>query len=186
MSLLAEAMRIGLDRLRVLALMQAPPVTRSIRGILASVLLDKLALAVLSALSLLILLVLGRRGGYVLWASGLMVPAWWLTHRHLGRTRHVDPQSELAARAGPLSRLFPAAFVVMGHTHVPVRAAVDDGRATYINTGSWAEDEGSRPDGPIAYRAARTHLIIRVGSGGPEAELLAWDSSVGPKRYAAG
>lgn len=183
---LAEALRIGLDRLRALALLQARPVTSSIRDILASVLLDKLALTLLCSLSLLVLGVLGLRGAYVPWAGAFMVLAWWLSHRYLSRRRHVDPQHELAARAGPLSRLFPAAFVVMGHTHVPVRAVVDDGRATYINTGSWVEDEDSSPEAPIAYRAARTHLVIRVGDQGPEAELLVWESSVGPKQFAAG
>ena len=41
--LLAEATRIGVDRVRALTAMQAMPITRSIRGILASVLLDRLA-----------------------------------------------------------------------------------------------------------------------------------------------
>jgi hypothetical protein len=184
--LLADAARIGVDRLRALALLQAPPVTRSIRGILASVLLDKLALALFSSLLLLVLLVIGVRGGYVPWVCFVVPPAWWLAHRYLGRTRHVDPQSELIARAGPLSQLFPSAFVVMGHTHVPIRAPIDDGRATYINTGSWAEEAGERPDAPIAHRAARTHLVIRVDDAGPKAELLAWDSRLGPKTFAAG
>jgi len=185
LSLLADALRVGLDRLRALALLQAPPVTHSIRGILASVLLDKLALALLSSVSLLILVVFAFRGGHVPWASALVLPTWWLGHRQLGRTRHVDAQGELIARASPLSQLFPSAFVVMGHTHVPIRAAIDDGRATYINTGSWAEEAGERPDAPIAHRAARTHLVIRVGDAGPEAELLAWDSIRGPQHFTA-
>jgi UDP-2,3-diacylglucosamine pyrophosphatase LpxH len=186
LSRLAEAARIDHGRLRALALLQAQPVTRSIRGILASVLLDKLALALLSSLSLLVLAMYGFRGGYVPWTIALVLAAWWFAHRQLGRTRQVDPQNELIARAGPLSQLFPAAFVVMGHTHVPVRAPIDEGRATYINTGSWAEEAGERPDAPIAHRAARTHLVIRVGEAGPEAELLAWDSRLGPKRFATG
>jgi metallophosphoesterase superfamily enzyme len=187
-ALLGEATRIGLDRLRALVALQAPPVTRSIRGILASVLLDELALALLSGLVLVVLAVvcvLCGRGAHVVWASALVLSAWWLVHRHLSRSRHVDPGNELLARAAPLGRLFPAAFVVMGHTHVPVRAVVEAGRTTYINTGSWAEDEGAAPDAPIAYRATRTHLVIRVGDAGPEAELLAWDSREGPKRFLA-
>jgi hypothetical protein len=63
-------------------------------------------------------------------------------------------------RAAHLARLFPAAFVVMGHTHTPAKIAINDGEATYINVGSWAEEEGD--DGEPAdtiYRAARTHLV---------------------------
>jgi hypothetical protein len=185
-SLLAVTTRIGVDRLRALLLLQAPPVTRSIRGILASVLLDKVALALSSSLLLLVLIVLGLWGRYVPWGSALVPPVWWLAHVRLGQTRHIDPQSELLARAAPLSRLFPSTFVVMGHTHVPMRLPIDDGRATYINTGSWAEEAGEGRDVPSTYRAARTHLVIRVGNGGPKAELLAWDSSLGPKSFATG
>jgi UDP-2,3-diacylglucosamine pyrophosphatase LpxH len=181
-ALLAEAMRIGLDRLRALTRLQAPPVTRSIRGILASLLVDRLALGLLSFLTLFVLAIVGTQGGHVAWASAVVLPAWWLGHRHLSSTRQVDPQSELVARAGTLARLFPAAFVVMGHTHVPVRSAVDGGPTTYINTGSWAEEEGA----PITHRATRTHLVIRVNDEGPDAELLAWDSAEGPKRIPMG
>jgi UDP-2,3-diacylglucosamine pyrophosphatase LpxH len=183
---LAEAMRIDLGRLRALVELQALPVTRSIRGILGSVLLDELALSVLAVAVLALLGALGLWAHHFAWAAALVVPAWWLVHRYLSRSRHVDPQRELAARAGPLSRLFPAAFVVMGHTHVPVRTVVGDGGATYVNTGSWAEDEGAHPDASFVRRAARTHLVIRMRDTGPEAELLAWDSVLGPTRFVSG
>jgi len=184
-ALLSEAMRIGLDRLMALGQLQAQPVTRSIRGILASVLLDRLALGVVCTFLLLTLAVLGFRGGHLGWGIIPVLPAWWLVHRYLRRSRHVDPEDELAARAGPLSRLFPAAFVVMGHTHVPKRMVLGDGTSTYINTGSWSEEEGIRADSPIAYRAARTHLVIRVQDGCPAGELLTWHSSEGPRRFAS-
>jgi len=181
---LADTMRIDLHRLRSLVELQARPVTRSIRGIMASLLLDELALAVLAVIALTVFGALGFRAQYFAWIGALVVPAWWAGHRYLVRTRHVDPQGELATRAAPLARLFPAAFVVMGHTHVPVRRVLDGGGATYVNTGSWSEAEGAQPDAPFVHRAARTHLVIRVRDTGPEAELLAWDSSTGPKRFA--
>jgi UDP-2,3-diacylglucosamine pyrophosphatase LpxH len=180
----AEARRIDLQRLRALVELQARPVTRSIRGIMASLLLDEIALTVLSVVAFAVLGLVGLRAHHFAWTSALVASAWWLGHWYLKRTRHVDPQGELAARAGPLARLFPAAFVVMGHTHVPVRTALDGGAATYVNTGSWAEAEGAPPDAPFVHRAARTHLVIRVRDTGPEAELLVWDSSTGPKQFA--
>jgi hypothetical protein len=182
----AKAMRIDLQRLRALVALQARPVTRSVRGIMSSLLLDELALGVLSVAVLVVLGVLGFRVHSLFAAGGaLVVAAWWLVHRYLKRTRHVDPQCELVARAAPLARLFPAAFVVMGHTHVPVRAVVDENGATYVNTGSWSEDEGAAPDASLSHRAARTHLVIRIRDTGPEAELLAWGSE-GPKRFVVG
>jgi UDP-2,3-diacylglucosamine pyrophosphatase LpxH len=180
---LAEVMRVGQERLRALTLLQAPPVMRSIRGILASLLLDRIALALFCISTLAVLAVLGMKGGAAAWAITVVLPCWWLGHRYLSTARNVDPQDALAARASPLVKLFPAAFVVMGHTHVPVRVPIDGGRATYINAGSWAEEEGAPADCPIAYRAARTHLVIQFADDGPRAELLTWASGVGPERF---
>ncbi len=183
----AETMRIDLHRLHALVELQARPVTRTVRGIMASLLLDELALALLSVSVLSVLEVLGFRVHHFFfaWATAVVLPAWWLIHRYLRSTRHVDPRHELAARAAPLAKLFPAAFVVMGHTHVPACAVIDEGGATYVNTGSWSEDEGAHPAATFAHRAARTHLVIRVRDTGPEAELLAWGAN-GPTRFVSG
>jgi predicted phosphodiesterase len=82
----------------------------------------------------------------------------------------------MAERAAHLAKLFPAAFVVMGHTHVPT--ATRAGEATYINVGSWAE-EADEPSTPT-YRAARTHLVIHVRNERAEAEFCTWEDS-GPR-----
>jgi hypothetical protein len=184
MGLLAEARKIGIGRLRALAALQAPPVTRSIHGILASVLLDRLALGLFAALALLAAAVFfGVRGGrYFLCVGPCIIAAWLLANRQLSRRRKVDPDELLVERAAHLSRLFPAAFVVMGHTHVPMRVPVGD-QTTYINVGSWAEEEAD--DGRISTvnRAARTHLVISRDESGPVAEFLAWESESGPRRF---
>lgn len=181
MTLLAEARRIGLDRIQALAALQAPPITRSIRGILASVLLDRLALGIASMITLATLAVaLGvQRGQFWVAAVGLLV-AWAALHRQLVLGRQVDPAEILLDRAGRLAKLFPAAFVVMGHTHVPAKVPVNEGASTYINLGAWAEADDAA-DG--AYRAPRTHLVIELDAGRPRGELLAWDSTLGPRRF---
>lgn len=178
----ADAMRIDLGRLRALVALQARPVTSSVRGIMASLLVDELAVALLALAALTICGLVVRSHSVLFGAWTVVLGAWFATHRYLSNTRQVDPQHALAARAGALAQLFPAAFVVMGHTHVPVRTDVDDGRATYVNTGSWAEDAGAHPNAPITHRAARTHLVIRVRETGPEAELLTW-SPTGPAPF---
>lgn len=188
MALLAEATRIGMDRLRALAALQTPPVTRSIRGILASVLLDRLALALATAIALVVAAVVGARNGHAFAAMACVAMAWTLASRHLARQRRLDPGDDMVGRAGQLARLFPAAFVVMGHTHAPTRVPVNDGGSTYINVGSWAEEEpeaaaASAEEAPPSYRAPRTHLVITMEGGAPKAEFLTWDSSAGPKAF---
>jgi UDP-2,3-diacylglucosamine pyrophosphatase LpxH len=179
MKLLAEAKRIGIDRLRALAALQAPPVTRSISGILASVLLDRLALALGCSIALVVIAIVSMRAGYVGFSVPLILGAWLLAHRYLSRRRRLCPDEELAERASHLARLFPAAFVVMGHTHVPMKVPVAEG-STYVNLGSWAEEESE--DGESA-RAARTHLVIHPEEKGANAEFLQWDSASGPHRF---
>lgn len=172
---LAGATRVGVERLRALLALQVPPVTASIRGILASLLIDRLALAALALAILGVLSVLGT----FFYASALLpsvaiIPAWALLHRYLSRQRKVDPAAQMVERAARLSKMFPAAFVVMGHTHEPT--AVRAGEATYINVGSWAEHEAD------SHRAARTHLVIRTTPEGPEATFCQWDVS-GPRSF---
>jgi UDP-2,3-diacylglucosamine pyrophosphatase LpxH len=186
---LALATRVGIERLRALAALQVPPVTQSTRKILASVLLDRLALGVTAVTAAALLVPLARHHVWP-WPlfAGILV-AWAGTHRFLSAQRrrwfgaNLDNNEMLVERAGHLARLFPAAFVVMGHTHTPVQARVADGSATYVNVGSWHEPEPA-PDAAGPDRAARTHLVIHPPAGGaaPEAEFLAWGSA-GPRKF---
>ncbi len=184
-ALLAEATRIGIDRLRSLAALQTPPITRSIRGILASVLLDKIALGLLCSILITVLGIVAARHGHQLWLlPASVVVGWAVTHRLLTRARHIDPAAILADRAAHLAKLFPVAFVVMGHTHIPAQVPVS-ASATYINLGAWAEEEAEDP--AHAWRAPRTHLVIRVGENGPVADLLAWDTEArAPRVFKSG
>ena len=182
----ARTMRVGVERIRALASLQVPPVTRTIRGILASVLLDRLALGLVALLALLAVAVLTiAQVLHAWWVAPCIVVAWALGHRQLARQRTADPGERMIERAGQLAKLFPAAFVVMGHTHTPAKMAINDGESTYINVGSWAEEEGQGGEGEPEdsnYRAARTHLVIHRGDQGPVAEFLAWDGD-GPRCF---
>jgi UDP-2,3-diacylglucosamine pyrophosphatase LpxH len=180
-ALLAEASRIGADRLRALLSLQVPPVTRSVRGIMTGVLLDRLALAVASLMALVVVAVIGVYHGHALYAAFGVVAAWALFHRHLSAQRSIDPAELLVAKATQLSKLFPAAFVVMGHTHTPVHVPAGD--ATYINVGSWAEEEDAGPSEGQAPRAPRTHLVIHMREARPEARLLRWEPGLGPRGF---
>jgi UDP-2,3-diacylglucosamine pyrophosphatase LpxH len=184
MVLLAEASPVGGERLRALAALQIAPVTRSLRGLLGSVLLDRFALGLTTLLAVLAITIVSlSRGGNAWTAAPCLLVAWAFAHRYLARQRHPDPENQMLERAADLARLFPAVFVVMGHTHTPARVAVNEGASTYINLGSWAEEEADAqdPDHKV-HRAARTHLVIQPGDPGPVAELLAWGAD-GPRPW---
>jgi len=186
---LASATRLGIERLRALAALQVPPVTRSARKILASVLLDRLAVGFAAVMLAASLVPVARHHPWAWPLLGAILGAWILAHRFLSAQRvawfgaKLDNDEMLVERAGHLAKLFPAAFVVMGHTHVPVQAPVADGSATYVNVGSWHEPEPG-PNAAHPYRAARTHLVIHPAAEGnaPKAEFLAWGST-GPREF---
>jgi UDP-2,3-diacylglucosamine pyrophosphatase LpxH len=177
MAVLARTMRDGVGRMRALEALQVPPVTRTVGGILASVLLDRLALGFVAGLALLVVAVLTAvHVVHVWWAAPCIALGWALGHHQLARRRTVDPGQRMIESAGHLAKLFPAAFVVMGHTHTPTKISINDGEATYINVGSWAEEEADAGESADkAYRAARTHLVVHRGDQGPVAEFLVWD-----------
>ncbi len=188
---LATATRIGIERLRALVALQAPPVTRSIPKILASVLLDRLALALGAISAMVAVLVVGYHHGWRWPTLAAVAMGWTLAHVYLRAQRRawfgerLDNDAALVERAGHLAHLFPAAFVVMGHTHSPAVVSVASGASTYVNVGSWHEPEVDENSASPTYRAARTHLVIHPAAKGPMAEFLAW-SPEGPRRFVEG
>ncbi len=182
MALLAEARQLSLVKLRALALLQRPPITRSIFRILAGVMIDRVALAVVT-LAALVWLMVARwtplLGVEVAAGLALVVPAAWLWRRARGA---IDASASLRERAAQVATLFPAAFIVMGHTHAPEVKRAEGADATYVNLGAWAEEEtpeGAHPAAP----ASRTHLVVQEIDGKPVASLMRWDADSGPQRF---
>jgi UDP-2,3-diacylglucosamine pyrophosphatase LpxH len=183
---LGEVKRIGVQRLRSLIALQVPPITRSIRGIMASVLLDRLALGFLSLLLLLGIGIVALFHTSALFAALVVLAIWGSFHAYFTLSRRVDPAEEMRLRARGVAQVLGTAFVVMGHTHQPADSVLEDGVSRYINLGSWAEEESSPDDHGEGYRAARTHLVIErdgLGVGSRHrAELRAWQDD-GPRPF---
>ena len=175
----AERTLLEHERLQALCALQSRPIGTTFRGVLASVMLDRLALSVVAVLLLLLLALLVRLGplaGYGWIGVGTVVVLAIATHFYLSRGRgSVSPAKHMTDRAARISRLFPAPFVVMGHTHVPI--SVRAGEATYINVGSWSEED----DPGSSYRAARTHAVIHARDGKTEGLLYEWHPEAGPR-----
>ncbi|HEY5145202.1 MAG TPA: hypothetical protein VII82_00480 [Polyangiaceae bacterium] len=188
MTAMADATRVGIERLRALAALQVPPVTRSAQKIMASVLLDRMALGLAAMAAIAPLALAGRHHVWCWPFIAVILAGWTVLHRRLTVQRRewfgekLDNNAVLVERAGHLARLFPAAFVVMGHTHTPAVVSVAEGAATYVNVGSWHEGEATDD---TTYRAARTHLVIHPAESGPHAEFLAWGAE-GPRRFVSG
>lgn len=183
MKLLAEARNISLLKLRALASLQRPPVTRSLLGIVAGVMLDRVALGLMAAG----LLVWALAANWTLTFAavlGVALASLWTLGWLLRRTRGaLDASDSLREGAQRVAKLFPAAFIVMGHTHLPEVHQADEGAATYVNLGAWSEEEASDSDGAASPPPSRTHLVLSETGEGLQAVLMRWDESLGPQRF---
>ncbi len=185
MRLLAEARQISESRLRALAKLQRPPATKSLLMILASVMLDRIVVAVLGLALVVAVFYFTPTFEYATLAAvfaaslaaGLGI-AW-------ARARGpLDASGELRDCAPRVARLFPAAFVVMGHTHLPEVRQDADAETTYVNLGAWAEEDSEDGCAP-ALPATRTHLVVQSVDGELVAELMKWGDA-GPERFQPG
>ncbi len=177
---LSEAKSLGIERLRALGSLQHPPLTRSLGAIAAGLMLDRIALALLAVAAAGSVLVWLEHWG-VAASSSFLVVGGLAVMRHLWlRRSSVEPSELLRERSARVARLFPAAVVVMGHTHLPEMCSNSE-RSTYINLGAWAEEEPV--DGRAsALPATRTHLVLTRDASGPNAQLLTWGDS-GPTPF---
>ena len=168
--------------LREALALHVEPLGRTPRGVLASVMLDRLSIFTVMVVVLGVIAALrSHLGGYAAHVTAALLVVWAVLHVLLSRARpSVDPAAVMSERAAALAELFPSSFIVMGHTHVPTTKPL--GEAVYINLGSWAEEEPLADEEPAKrYRAARTHLVVHARDDRHEAHLLEWRSGEGPR-----
>ncbi|MFO0548602.1 MAG: metallophosphoesterase [Polyangiaceae bacterium] len=172
----ARRHRIRLRHVRAARVLQTPPITRTVRGVMASLLVDRLALLFVAGTALLILALL-RLPGAAFWIGAAAVLGLsMVAYRYIANQRTVDADDRLRERASKLVRLFPSRFVVMGHTHTPRLVKLAHGESTYVNVGGWSEEEGASP-------APRTHLVVHPRRRGVTGALLRWCASNGPVAF---
>jgi hypothetical protein len=172
---IADRFRLSLDKLRALSALNARPVTERFFLILRSVFLD-LTAAICASAVLVAVLLLGELLPVVYVAPlavllGAGIYGWMKT------SRVVDPEGPLRKGAARVAELFPARFIIMGHTHDPVMEPVTEG-VTYINLGAWAVDDVDNEG--LLSQPPCTHAVIRHVDGKPHAELRRWCSEQGP------
>jgi UDP-2,3-diacylglucosamine pyrophosphatase LpxH len=178
---LAARSRMSLAKLRELAALQAPPITRNLAKLLSSVMVDRVVVALAIPLGALLAGALMRDWSekillaVALGAAVSLLGLLWYKMRSA-----IDTTAELRASALRIAQVLPAAFVVMGHSHVPER--VMSSGSTYVNLGAWAEQDH---DGVFAQGSppSRTHLVIHESEGMATAKLLVWNPDQGPCDY---
>jgi UDP-2,3-diacylglucosamine pyrophosphatase LpxH len=175
---LAALLDLSVESLKGLASLQAPPVTRSFSRIAMTMMLDRVLLAVLGTFAAAVVLYAVEKPGYkVLLAVLLAAIAAGVIALLQRMRRDIDPSSALRDRATRVTRLMPAAIVVMGHTHLPEVTPAPGGSSTYVNLGSWDGDSNFAG-------GTRTHLVVHEREDGRSvAELFVWDKAVGPRRF---
>lgn len=179
----AGSVRMSHKRVRQIVALQSQPVTRTIRAILQSLLLDRIALGVSMAGLVAMVALLGLLWSPLYLVAGGLFAAWFGADRWLASQRDLEAADQvLIERAHRLAALVPAAFIVMGHTHTPRQIALNEGKSTYFNLGSWSEVVDV--DGSSLELATRTHLVIHTAENGPVAELRVWHPT-GPETYRA-
>ncbi|HET9932033.1 MAG TPA: metallophosphoesterase, partial [Polyangiaceae bacterium] len=173
LSALGRAHKIQVERLKALLRLHRPPITKSLPAIFASVMLDRVLLAFVGLAMLFAIAMWAPSWRHGLLEAGAATVALLGIGYAWRRMRDtLEPSAELRERSPLIARLFPAALVVMGHTHLPEKHVANDS-TTYVNLGAWAEDDvedGHTPNLP----ATRTHLVVADAGDESVTELFTW------------
>lgn len=185
MAELADFLNLSIESLRQLSSLHSPPVTTSFRRLALTVMIDRMAMGLLAIVAIALAFVFLPRWHHAMASAAAVLAALWFAGRLLSRARRdIEPSRELRDGASRVARLFPAAFVVMGHTHLPEVTRAEGAATTYVNLGAWAEGADAPGASPLS---SRTHLVLHeTEDGASVAELFVWDESVGPRRFGDG
>ncbi len=157
---------LPLSQLRAVDDLRRTPIVTNLRRLMQVLMLDKLAIyGVAAFLSFLALLTLPLAVAVVVALA--VAFGSQLVSRHASRGRNIDPTVPLQLVPSRILSRIDARFVVFGHTHEPMAEALGEERV-YFNTGTWL------PSTKPGLLRAFTHVIIRHGETGPQAELCQW------------
>jgi len=166
------------ERLEHLCALYVPPAVQRFGFMARSLYLDRIVSGLGAACGfVLALLFLGYVGVISALASAISA-ALLLGYTIVGSGQNSSPQATMLSNAARIGALFGARWVVMGHTHEPILQPVSES-ASYINLGSWGEDDP--PDERTTRRNdAGTFLVLRRRADAFLAELMRWDEQHRP------
>lgn len=180
----AKGFRVDEATVRAMVDLYATPATHTPWGLAERLYLDRLAMLMLAAWLAAVALGVGAAGtgwdtGWSLGAA-VMAAALALISSRTG-SRNDDPGSAMKLGASRIAELFPARYVVMGHTHHPVAEPLRRD-VSYVNLGHWGQDDLPE-DLPGHVRPPCSHLVILTQASGVRAELRSWDPQRGHRPY---
>ena len=174
----ARSTGIARERLERLCELYVPPAVQRFGFMLRSLYLDRIVCGLSGALGLGVAgLLLAYTGLVSALTSGLLA-LLLLVYACLGSGTNQSPETTMRQSAAHIAQLFSARWVIMGHTHAPVLQPVSAG-ASYVNLGSWGDDDPPDERSQERLRAPGTFLMIRKQAGDYHAELLRWDEQRG-------
>jgi hypothetical protein len=178
----AKKAEIDVKHLRRLDTVRPEPIHHHLGGALQSLSID---VWIFSTVYLFVLLVVlfsltgvYQIAGLALWAGAIIwrraivgaVRRKWFTGEV---QRQVSPK--LANAAVRISEILQVPYVVMGHSHDPIKQQISEVPSRwYINIGCWLRPPLSAHEGEMDYRLPLTYVLL-PSPGMGEAELLKWN-----------
>jgi UDP-2,3-diacylglucosamine pyrophosphatase LpxH len=163
---LAEERNVPLSTLRAVDQLRRMPITRSMGRVCRMLMIDRMAL---SLLTVLVAVIVGLWTGwpYGPLSAGATLALGLLGGEAVSRRVPRDPSMALATVPERIHQIVGTPIVVFGHTHAAMKIPLSAG-GVYINGGTWLP--AIRP----GLLRAFTHVVILHGRSGPEVHLRQW------------
>jgi len=166
------------ERIAALAALYTMPAARSLKFVIRSLYLDRVACLLLAFACVAFAAFAAHYHGALVSMLCALPAAVTGGYACIGSGSNTAPNERMRDGARGIANLFKARWVVMGHTHEP-RIDSLGGDASYVNLGSWGEDE--LPDERAAQHASPcTFFVLRQQQGDYRGELMRWDPDYGP------
>jgi UDP-2,3-diacylglucosamine pyrophosphatase LpxH len=170
---------VSSETLEALRGLYVPPAAKSLRFVIRSLYIDRIAASLLTLL-LVAGFVTAALFASKLWMTLAAVPAALvLAYAIVGLERGLEPAQRMREKSARIAELFGARWVVMGHTHEAQLAPLGEGRS-YVNLGYWGEDDVPEERSADAPHSPCTYLLLRHVDGDYRAELLSWNAEHRP------
>ncbi|MET0390656.1 MAG: hypothetical protein ABW321_32085 [Polyangiales bacterium] len=178
LKLFARRSGVHEERLEQLRALYVTPAVQRFGFMMRSLYLDRIVAALVGTVGFALAGLFLAYVGVISAISSAVSAALLVAYAIVGSGENRSPQQTMLENAVHIAQLFSARWVVMGHTHEPLMQLVSES-ASYVNLGSWGEDDP--PDERVSSRRhdSGTFLVVRRRADDFTAELMRWDEQHG-------